>query len=146
MDSTQTAASGGALSEKKRLKLEKFANKIQKQALEAQYAQKQPYQPTSASTRINGKGQKVFVSSSSDWIEETPSGKKKILKALDDGFHSAYLPKVVESGWYSFWEDTGLFKPETKNNNGINTKGKYVIAMPPPNVRNQTFVDQSSIS
>lgn len=56
------------------------------------------------------------------------------MKPLDDDFHKAYVPKVVESAWYSFWDDQGLFKPQTEQNGSLKPKGKYVIAIPPPNV------------
>lgn len=76
---------------------------------------------------------KKFVQSN-DWVDETPAGQRKILKPFDDEFHNTYLPNVVESSWYSFWEEQGLFKPQIENDGSLKTKGKYVIAMPPPNV------------
>ncbi|KAK9415998.1 putative valine--tRNA ligase [Seiridium unicorne] len=68
-----------------------------------------------------------------DWVENTPAGQRKILKPLDDDHHKAYLPKVVESPWYSFWEKQALFQPQTEKDGSVKTRGKYVIAMPPPN-------------
>lgn len=127
-----TQASEKPMSEKQRLKLEKFANKKEKQAQQAQHAQQQ--QPNSVSKEKKPKKQDVPAVESKDWVEETPAGQKKILKPIDDEFHKAYLPKVVESAWYSFWEDQGLLKPRTEKNGSLKPKGKYVIAIPPPNV------------
>ena len=113
------------LSEKQRLKLEKFANKKEKQAQQQQ-----------ASVAVREKPQKkpAAAVSPEDWIEETPEGQKKTLKPLDDDFHKAYIPKVVESAWYSFWEQNGLFQPQLEGSGALKPKGKYIIAIPPPNV------------
>ena len=116
------------MSEKQRLKLEKFANKKEKQA------QQQQQQTSAASKEKKSKKQDVPAVESKDWVEGTPAGQRKILKPLDDDFHKAYLPRVVESAWYSFWEDQGLFKPRTEKDGSLKPKGKYVIAIPPPNV------------
>ena len=94
------------MSEKQRLKLEKFAYKKEKQAQQAQQQQ-----PNDVSKEKKSKKQDVPAVESKDWVEETPAGQKKFLKPLDDDFHKAYVLKVVESAWYSFWEDQGLFKP-----------------------------------
>ncbi|ATZ46085.1 hypothetical protein BCIN_01g07540 [Botrytis cinerea B05.10] len=82
---------------------------------------------------------KKFVQSN-DWVDETPAGQRKILKPFDDEFHNTYLPNVVESSWYSFWEEQGLFKPQIENDGSLKTKGKYVIAMPPPNVTGRLHI------
>lgn len=125
------------MSEKQRLKLEKFANKKEKQAQQAQQKQQQP---SGASKEKKSKKQDVPAVESKDWVEETPAGQRKILKPLDDEFHKAYLPKVVESAWYSFWEDQELFKPRTEKDGSLKPKGKYVIAMPPPNVTGRLHI------
>lgn len=111
------------MSEKQRLKLEKFK---QKQAILAPQSQQ----------KLDKKAKRLAAPAvaAKDWVEETPAGHRKILKPLDDDFHKAYLPNVVESAWYSFWEDQGLFKPQTEKDGSLKPKGKYVIAMPPPNV------------
>jgi valyl-tRNA synthetase len=117
-------------SEKQRLKLEKFAKKKEKQAQQAQQQGQ-----SGLSKKHKAKKPSVSAVESKDWIEETPSGQKKILKPLDGVFHKAYIPRVVESAWYSFWEDQDLFKPQTEADDNLKPKGKYVIAIPPPNVR-----------
>lgn len=127
MASTLTSAK--SLSEKQRLKLEKFASKKEKQE------QQKNQQPSAATKEKKTKKQDVHVVESKDWVEGTPAGQKKILGSLDDDFHRAYLPKVVETAWYSFWEEQGLFKPRTEKDGSLKPKGKYVIAIPPPNVR-----------
>lgn len=132
MASTQ-AQSSKPMSEKQRLKLEKFAKKKERQA------QQEQQQRSSNSGEKKQKKLDAPAVQSEDWIEGTPTGQKKILKPMDDVFQKAYLPKVVESAWYSFWESRGLFKPRTEENGNLKPKGKYVIAIPPPNV---SMIDQ----
>lgn len=119
------------MSEKQRLKLEKFKKK--QESLAEQAPQKSIKKAkTQATSAVNA----------TDWVDETPVGQRKILKPLDDDFHKAYQPKVVESAWYSFWETQGLFKPQTEKDGSLKPKGKYVIAMPPPNVCIHLFIDK----
>lgn len=132
MASTQTSEKTPATSEKQRLKLAKFALKKEKQEQQEQQAQ-QKIDGAAKDKKLKKQDGPPAVGSQ-DWIEETPAGRKKILKPLDDEFHKAYIPKVVESAWYSFWEDQGLFKPQMQENGRLKPKGKYVIAIPPPNV------------
>ena len=87
-----------------------------------------------------------------EYREETPRGQKKrrfhfpfsvsrltrplfksVLGPLDNVFHKAYIPKVVESAWYDWWEKEGFFQPEFKDGN-IKEAGYFVISAPPPNV------------
>ncbi|KAH7408159.1 valyl-tRNA synthetase [Phaeosphaeria sp. MPI-PUGE-AT-0046c] len=68
-----------------------------------------------------------------EYVEETPKGEKKRLKSLDEPFTKAYIPKVVESAWYDWWEKEGFFKPEMVNGN-VKDPGYFVIPIPPPNV------------
>ncbi|KAL9617687.1 MAG: hypothetical protein Q9160_007520 [Pyrenula sp. 1 TL-2023] len=119
------------MSEKQRLKLDKFANK---KAIQAQQ------QANGASEKKRSKKQPLPAVESKDWVEETRAGRRKILKPLDDDFHKAYVPNVVESARYSFWEDQGLFKPRTEKDGSLKPKGKYVIAMPPPNVTGKLHI------
>lgn len=66
--------------------------------------------------------------------EETPKGEKKILKPLDDEYHKAYIPSVVESAWYDWWEKEGFHLPEFAEDGNVKSKGYFVISIPPPNV------------
>ena len=68
-----------------------------------------------------------------EYVEKTPKGEKKILGSFEDPHHTAYIPKVVESAWYDWWEKEGFFKPEY-NSPGYaegknNEKGRFVIPM-----------------
>lgn len=63
-----------------------------------------------------------------DYIEITPKGEKKVLSAE---FPTTFVPKIVESAWYEWWEKCGFFKPETE---GAENKEVFMIPMPPPNV------------
>lgn len=87
-----------------------------------------------------------------EYVEETPHGEKKskyeelsmnegpfltwhpVLKPLDDPFVKAYIPKVVESAWYAWWEKQGYFEPEFGPDNRVKKAGYFVISEPPPNV------------
>ena len=68
-----TQASEKPMSEKQRLKLEKFANKKEKQAQQAQQQQ-----PNGVSKRKKSKKQDVPAVESKDWVEETPAGQKDL--------------------------------------------------------------------
>lgn len=70
----------------------------------------------------------------SDYVEETPQGQKKILKPLEDEWHKAYIPKVVESAWADWWDSAGFFKPEFTSDGNVKPAGHFVIPIPPPNV------------
>lgn len=41
---------------------------------------------------------------------------------------------MVESGWYSWWEKQGYFKPEMQADGTAKKEGVFVIPEPPPNV------------
>lgn len=68
------------------------------------------------------------------YVEETPKGEKKILKPLDDDYHKAYIPSVVESAWYDWWEKEGFHEPEFTKDGEVKPAGSFVITIPPPNV------------
>ena len=67
--------------------------------------------------------------SSATYVQNTPPGSKKTL----DHFPSAYDPKYVESGWYTWWEKEGFFKPEFDAGK-VKKEGYFAIPEPPPNV------------
>ena len=50
-------------------------------------------------------------------------------KDMSGEMAKAYWPRVVESGWYTWWEKCGFFTPKQGSN-----KPKFVIVIPPPNV------------
>lgn len=80
---------------------------------------------------------------------ETPVGQKKgkvtypgtdrltnnglELTDLAHPMYKAYNPKVVESGWNSWWENEGFFKPEFSDGK-VKKEGYFVMVEPPPNV------------
>lgn len=70
---------------------------------------------------------KKFESSKVE-VVQTPVGEKKDMSVP---MASAYDPIAVESSWYSWWEKSGLFKPES---NGTRGGEPYTVVMPPPNV------------
>lgn len=114
--------------------LEKEHARTEKQAkFEAKQAKRQAMSNASNKSKEKTK-EKVPEKLVLDYKEETPRGKKKILKPLDDEFHKAYIPKVVESAWYDWWEAEGYLKPEFTKDGNVKPKGKFVIVIPPPNV------------
>ena len=58
----------------------------------------------------------------------------QVLKPLDDAYHKAYIPQVVESGWYAWWEKQGYLKPEFAQDGKVKKEGYFAIPIPPPNV------------
>ncbi|KAI1266798.1 tRNA synthetases class I-domain-containing protein [Xylariaceae sp. FL1019] len=68
------------------------------------------------------------------YVEETPLGEKKQLRPLDDPQMKAYNPIAVESAWYEWWEKSGFFKPQFKQDGSVKDEGSFVIVIPPPNV------------
>lgn len=65
--------------------------------------------------------------------DPTPPGQKKQLQSFDSPHFQAYSPSAVESSWYSWWEQSGFFKPEASGNKA-DSDDKFVIVLPPPNV------------
>ena len=57
-----------------------------------------------------------------------------VLKPLDDVHYKAYIPQVVESAWYEWWEKEGFFMPDFAPEGKVKSKGYFVISEPPPNV------------
>lgn len=134
MASIQPEHSTKPLSDKQRAKLEKFARKKEKQAQQAQK------DSVSKEKKKHTRQDKIAVDSK-DWVEETPSGQRKVLRPLDDDSLKAYNPNVIESAWYDFWEKEELFKPKTDQDG----KGKYVLTIPPPNVCTQLLPQKGSL-
>lgn len=113
--------------EKERKKAEKDAKFKAKKAAQAAGAGKETAKADGAKPKK--KKEKDEGEVLGDYVEETKKGDKKILKSLEDPFHKAYIPKVVESAWGDWWEKEGFFRPEY--NSGKQT---FVIPIPPPNV------------
>ncbi|KAF2772112.1 hypothetical protein EJ03DRAFT_267349 [Teratosphaeria nubilosa] len=59
---------------------------------------------------------------------------EKLANQLDDDYHKAYIPSVVESAWYDWWEKEGFHEPEFEPDGNVKDKGYFVISIPPPNV------------
>ncbi|KAL4936354.1 hypothetical protein BDV06DRAFT_216738 [Aspergillus oleicola] len=122
------------------LKAKREADKARQKAEKGKrFAEKEAKRQAAALTNAPGKRKDSSASRPSEsvpqYVEETPRGKKKILKPLDGPLHTAYIPNVVESAWNDWWEAEGFFQPEFC---GVDQKpkpeGTYVIAIPPPNV------------
>ncbi|KAL9120281.1 MAG: hypothetical protein Q9187_003160 [Circinaria calcarea] len=118
--------------EKERKKAEKDRKFAEKQA---KAALKGP--TTAAPSKTQEKKAKLGAAKDEplpEYREETPAGEKKILKPLDDQYHKAYNPKVVESGWYAWWEKQGFMEPEFAPDGKVKKEGYFSIPIPPPNV------------
>ena len=128
------AMNAGKSEEKVRKEKEKEAQKAAKLAkLEAKKA-KQAEQQNKEGSKKEKKKETSNQPNIADYVEETPRGHKKILKSLDDDFHKAAHPKVIESAWAEWWEREGYFQPQFDNDGNVKKKGKFVIVIPPPNV------------
>ncbi|CAJ2501037.1 Uu.00g038900.m01.CDS01 [Anthostomella pinea] len=114
--------------EKERKKAEKLAKFQQKAAKAAQAA------PAAASKAKEKKAKAPKEEPLPPYVEDTPPGEKKRLRPLDDPQLKAYNPVAVESAWYSWWEKSGFFKPQFKEDGSVKDEGSFVIVMPPPNV------------
>ncbi|KAF1997617.1 valyl-tRNA synthetase-like protein [Amniculicola lignicola CBS 123094] len=129
---------GGNKDEPQKVKSEKELERERKKAeKDAKFKAKKAAQASASKDTAKGpakeKKPKAEKEVLPEYVEETPKGEKKILKDLDDVFHKAYIPKVVESAWYDWWEQEGFFKPELKDGK-VKEAGKFVIPIPPPNV------------
>jgi len=130
----QPASEKQEKSEKEREKERQKAEKLKK--FEAKKTQLQTNGDATASTKAIEKKKQEGKEhlDSADYFEDTQPGDKKILKSLDDKWHKAYVPKVVESGWYDWWEKQGFLKPQFSETGDVKEAGKFVIVIPPPNV------------
>jgi valyl-tRNA synthetase len=119
--------------EKERKKAEKDAKFKAKKAAQAAAAGKDGAAKAPAKEK-KAKAEKEVLP---EYIEETKPGEKKVLKSLDGPHQKAYVPKVVESAWYDWWEKEGFFKPEYRGPleeaDGKN-EPYFTIPIPPPNV------------
>lgn len=129
---------GGEKDVEKKVKSAKELEKERKKAeKDAKFRAKKAAQASKdgATTKKKEKKEKDVLP---EYVEETPKGEKKILKSLDTEFTKAYVPKVVESAWYDWWQKEGFFTPEYGTpqikDGKVNEKGSFVIPIPPPNV------------
>ncbi|KAH9205520.1 valyl-tRNA synthetase-like protein [Leptodontidium sp. 2 PMI_412] len=127
-------AEKGAKSEKE---LERGRKKAEKQA---KFDQKKAKAKAPVLTLSATKEKKANTESKAEknalppYVEETPTGSKKIIKSFDDPYYKAYNPLAVESAWYAWWEKEGFFKPEFTADGKVKEEGSFVIVEPPPNV------------
>jgi len=112
---------------KERAKAEKLAKFKEKQA-KTQAAQ------ASAKPKDSKKKPEQKEAPLPPYVEKTPVGEKKILESLDDAFHKAYIPQVVESAWMKWWQKEQFFEPKFTQDGKVLDKGNFVIPIPPPNV------------
>jgi len=117
---------------KERAKAEKAAKFAAKQAKKST--------PNGAPAGPGKKKEKAKEEELAKYVEETPRGEKKILQSLDDAYHKAYIPSVVESAWYDWWEKEGFHKPEFQKDGNVKSRGRFVIPIPPPNVTGNLHV------
>ncbi|KAH0253577.1 valyl-tRNA synthetase-like protein, partial [Aureobasidium melanogenum] len=127
---------GGDAEAPKKQKTEKELAKERAKAEKARkFAEKQAKQSAAAPAgKPKEKKPKVKEEALPKYVEETPKGEKKILKPLDDEYHKAYIPSVVESAWYDWWEKEGFHEPEFGPDGNVKPRGYFVISEPPPNV------------
>ncbi len=74
------------------------------------------------------KGASKFADESiTSYVNPTPAGQ---LKDFGVKMADAYHPHMVESAWDSWWENSGFYKPDDKDEKSE----KFVMVIPPPNV------------
>ncbi|KAK5134371.1 hypothetical protein LTR08_006551 [Meristemomyces frigidus] len=122
----------GGQKEKSKRELDKERAKAEKAAKLAAKQEKQ--KALQAASQPKQKEKKKEQEKLPPYKEETPKGEKKILKPLDDEYHKAYIPSVVESAWYDWWEKEGFHEPEYAEDGNVKKAGSFVISIPPPNV------------
>ena len=125
---------GDKAGEKKEKSEKELAKERQKAEKAAKLAAKQEKQKAMQAASKPKQKEKKQQEKLPPYVEETPKGEKKILKPLDDEYHKAYIPSVVESAWYDWWEKEGFHHPEFKDDGEVKDKGYFVISIPPPNV------------
>ncbi|KAL4914911.1 hypothetical protein BDW62DRAFT_204131 [Aspergillus aurantiobrunneus] len=113
---SSTPSSEKPMRKKQQLKHEMFPNKKAKQAVGLQHS------GPPKEKRTKKWDDPISAVELKNWVDETPAGQRKILNPLDDALHKAYIPKVVESAWYSFREEQGLFKPQTESDGSLQKK------------------------
>mmetsp|Transcript_17141 Transcript_17141/g.42973 ORF Transcript_17141/g.42973 Transcript_17141/m.42973 type:complete len:1295 (-) Transcript_17141:143-4027(-) len=148
----QQAGAGAAGADDEELDPEKAAKKAaklaEKAAKAAKFAAKQAAQEAAAAAKNNNKqaggegGDKKAAAKAEAEAKKkaeaeevarllaevaaTPKGAKK---DTSKAAAKAYNPKIVETGWYEWWEQCGFFKPDVTSD-----KPPFVIVIPPPNV------------
>ncbi|CEJ95014.1 Putative Valyl-tRNA synthetase [[Torrubiella] hemipterigena] len=126
-------AGDGAPKQKTEKELEKERKKAEKAAkLEAKKAKAAAV--ATAPTKEKKVKEKKVEEQIPEYVEDTPEGEKKRIRSFEDPNFKAYDPIAVESAWYSWWEKSGFFKPQFKEDGSIRDEGKFVIVHPPPNV------------
>ncbi|KAL9609510.1 MAG: hypothetical protein Q9167_005728 [Letrouitia subvulpina] len=144
MGQHQGGKDGGDKNEQKKVKSEKELEKERKKAeKQRKFDEKKAKTANGPVTTTTSKTKEKKIKQDTEkeaalpkYVEETPSGQKKsaVLKPLDDPYVKAYIPGVVESGWYAWWEKEGYFIPKFGSDNKVSKKGYFVISTPPPNV------------
>ncbi|KAL8987545.1 MAG: hypothetical protein Q9177_003253 [Variospora cf. flavescens] len=134
--------------EKERIKAEKQKKFDEKRAKTCNNAAMAAYKKTKEKKAKQGVEKEAPLPK---YVEETPPGHKKgwsscpelqslpltvvpVLKSLDDPYVKAYIPGVVESAWYAWWEKEGFFEPKFGSDDKVKKEGYFVIPEPPPNV------------
>ncbi|KAL6254260.1 hypothetical protein P5V15_014875 [Pogonomyrmex californicus] len=108
---------------KKLAKLEKFKQKQEKRETE---------KPGNVKEKIEKNDNKKDTKLILYTIDTPPGEKKDITCPMPD----TYSPQYVEAAWYAWWEKEGFFKPEYGRKDILeeNSKGKFIMIIPPPNV------------
>ncbi|KAI4228106.1 MAG: hypothetical protein L6R36_001886 [Xanthoria steineri] len=138
MGQHQGGQDGGDKDAEKKVKIEKERKKAEKQKkFDEKKAKTNSTAAGTAPSKTKEKKAKQGAEKEAplpEYVEDTPPGQKKILKPLDDPFVKAYIPGVVESAWYAWWEKEGFFEPKFGPDNKVKKEGYFVIPEPPPNI------------
>ncbi|GJQ12002.1 hypothetical protein GpartN1_g3793.t1 [Galdieria partita] len=110
-------------------KLAKLALKEEKKAVKAQV--KLADNETETTNKKQAMKPNKVVSQEEMTIGHFVPGQKK---DTCNPFPPAYQPKLVESGWYEWWEAQDYFHVDNSVIDWSKYKGKFVMVIPPPNV------------
>lgn len=124
--STDAPAKTPAQLKKEAQKQAKLAKFQQKQEKIAQTKQQKPTKAPSEPKKEKAPTCIVYQGST------LPGEKKDVSGQMPD----SYSPVYVEAAWYSWWQQSGFFKPEINcpDLSKENPLGKFVVVIPPPNV------------
>ncbi|KAJ6627764.1 Valine--tRNA ligase [Pseudolycoriella hygida] len=117
----------------------KSAKQLEKEAKKAaklQKLQQKIDKKSSAVPSVKDKSEKKPPKESKEAAVYTADTKPGQKKDISGPLPDAYSPKYVEAAWYGWWEEQGFFRPEygRESIHQTNTKGTFVIVIPPPNV------------
>jgi valyl-tRNA synthetase len=117
--------------EKKRIKAEKKAAKGKGKPEKVKDPNRWAKKDSTKEKEKAKAAKKPKVAADPEYVNTTPVGQKK---DMTPPMRQAYEPKVVESCWGEWWEESGYFKADANKASKLPHAEKFVLMLPPPNV------------